>query len=53
MREEGVRRLLTRATADWEVVERMIDEGKLVRLDYLGNRFYMRSIKSRVGSPKP
>lgn len=53
MREEGVRRLLTRAAVDWEGVERMIDEGKLVRLDYLGNRFYMRSIKSRVGSPKP
>ena len=48
MREEGVRSLLSRTGAGWEAVERMIGEEKIVELDYMGNRFYMRKIPSRT-----
>mgnify|MGYP003874484539 CR=1 FL=1 len=47
MREEGVRELLRRAKADWGVVERLLDEGRLIELEYEGCRYYMRKIPSR------
>ncbi len=47
MREEAVRELLRKANADWSVVERLLREGKLIELEYSGNRFYMRKLKSR------
>jgi len=47
MREDGVRALLRRDDSSWEAVERLIREEKLVELDYLNNRFYMRRISSR------
>ncbi len=48
MREEGVRELLRRAKADWGVVERLLDEGRLIELEYEGYRYYMRKIPSRL-----
>lgn len=42
MREEAVRELLARANAGWDVVEKLIGEDKIVRVEYEGNRFYMR-----------
>jgi wyosine [tRNA(Phe)-imidazoG37] synthetase (radical SAM superfamily) len=47
MREDGVRALLRRDDSSWEEVERLIREDKLVELDYMGNRFFMRRISSR------
>ncbi|NJE75468.1 radical SAM protein [Thermococcus sp. ES12] len=47
MREEAVRELLRKAGADWETVERLIREGKLIELEYGGKRFYMRALPSR------
>jgi len=47
MREDGVKALLNRDNSSWEEVERLIREDKLVELDYLDNRFYMRRIPSR------
>ena len=47
MREEAVEALLRRDGSGWEEVERLIREEKLVELEYLGNRFYMRRISSR------
>ena len=47
MREDGVRALLRRDDSSWEAVERLIREEKLVELDYLNNKFYMRRISSR------
>lgn len=44
MREEAVRELLTRANAGWDVVEKLISDGKMVRVEYEGNRFYLRRI---------
>ena len=39
--------LLRRDDSSWEAVERLIREEKLVELDYLDNKFYMRRISSR------
>ncbi|WP_297501454.1 radical SAM protein [Thermococcus sp.] len=52
MREDAVRELLRKANANWSVVEKLLDEGKLIELEYNGKRFYMRRLKSReTGSP--
>ncbi len=48
MREEAVRKLLSRAGSSWGTVERLIDEGKLVELPYSGKKFYMRKLPGRV-----
>jgi hypothetical protein len=48
MREEGVRSLLSKAGSDWTTIETMIEEGKLIELQYRGKRFYMRSLPSRA-----
>ncbi len=42
MREDAVRALLSRDGADWLVVERLLSEGKLVQIEYRGNRFLLR-----------
>jgi len=34
MREEGVNHLLNKAGSDWNVVDKLIQEGKLIELDY-------------------
>ncbi|CAD5243710.1 radical SAM protein [Thermococcus camini] len=47
MREEAVRELLRKAGADWDVVERLLRDGKLIELEYRGRRFYMRALPSR------
>lgn len=47
MREEAVRELLRKAGASWDVVEKMIKEGKLIELEYNGKKFYMRKLGSR------
>jgi len=44
MREEAVSQFLTQAGADWSVVERLVTEGQLVRLNYQGGRFYARRL---------
>ncbi|ASJ17012.1 radical SAM protein [Thermococcus chitonophagus] len=48
MREDAVRELLKKANASWDVVEKLIREGKLIELEYNGVKFYMRKLKSRL-----
>ncbi len=48
MREGGVKELLRKANASWEVVEKLLDEGKLIELEYEGHRYYMRRLPSRT-----
>ena len=45
MREDAVRELLRRDNAGWEVVERLIREGKLVELKYEGHKFYIKRLR--------
>ena len=49
MREEGVEGLLSRAGSDWGVVDRLLGEEKLVELEHLGKKFYMRKLPGRAG----
>lgn len=48
MREEGVNALLSKAGRGWGVVERLIEDNKMIELEYLGRKFYMRKLPSRV-----
>ncbi len=48
MREEGVAELLSKAGSDWSVVRKLLDEHRLIELEYGGKKFYMRRIPSRV-----
>ena len=48
MREEGVNKLLSKANSDWEAVERLIKEHRLVEIEYMGKKFYMRKLPSRL-----
>jgi wyosine [tRNA(Phe)-imidazoG37] synthetase (radical SAM superfamily) len=45
MREDGVKEFLKKANADWRIIERLIEENKLVEVTYNRNRFYLRKIK--------
>jgi wyosine [tRNA(Phe)-imidazoG37] synthetase (radical SAM superfamily) len=48
MREEGVNKLLSKAGSDWDTVERLIKEHRLVEIEYMGKQFYMRKLPSHV-----
>jgi wyosine [tRNA(Phe)-imidazoG37] synthetase (radical SAM superfamily) len=48
MREDAVAELLNKAGAKWQAVRELIDDGSLVRLEYQGNRFYIRRLLTRV-----
>ncbi len=47
MRETAVIEFLRKAGADCRVIETLLQEGKLIELEYEGNRYYMRKIPSR------
>ena len=42
MRESAVHALLDKAQADWQIVEKLINEGKLVKAEFQGKHFYLR-----------
>jgi wyosine [tRNA(Phe)-imidazoG37] synthetase (radical SAM superfamily) len=42
MREEAVRELLRRAGVSWQIVDELLRNGELVRLEYEGKIYYMR-----------
>ena len=44
MREDAVSEFLTRAGADWPVVRKLIEQGRLIETEYEGRKFYMRKI---------
>ena len=44
MRQEAVDELLKKNGSDWNIVEKMVSEGKLLEISYEGNKFYMRKI---------
>jgi len=49
MREEAVSKFLTRAGADWSVVQRLVGQGQLVETNFEGRNFYMRKLHSTQG----
>ena len=42
MHEEAVKAFLLQAKGDWSMIERLINQGQLIELNYQGKRFYMR-----------
>ena len=49
MRESAVRALLEKAQAEWEVINQLVNEGKLVETEYQGERFYLRHFSKQQG----
>jgi wyosine [tRNA(Phe)-imidazoG37] synthetase (radical SAM superfamily) len=52
MREKAVKEFLTKANAGWQIIETLLAEGKLVQLEYEGNKYYMRKLPSMKGIQK-
>ncbi|MDD4986637.1 MAG: radical SAM protein [Dehalococcoidales bacterium] len=50
MREEAVIGLLEKTGDDWSVIEKLIKDGALVKLEYQGKKFYMRKLPDRAGA---
>jgi len=51
MREEGANEFLTKAKADWNIIEKLINEDKLIEVKYKNKKFYIRKLldnKKRV-----
>lgn len=44
MRQDALRNLLDRAQQDWELIEKLISQDRLVELDFAGQKFYMRKL---------
>jgi wyosine [tRNA(Phe)-imidazoG37] synthetase (radical SAM superfamily) len=49
MPQAGVRDLLLRCGEDWSVVERLIGEGLLLEVEYLGEKHYLRNFDQKTG----
>ena len=47
MHEEAVKEFLLQAKADWSMIERLINQGQLIELNYRGKRFYVRKHPTR------
>ncbi len=45
MREEAVKAFLGKANAGWQIIEELLADDKLVKLEYEGNRYYMRKLQ--------
>jgi len=44
MRKSAVKELLDKAQQEWTAVEQLIAEGKLIELNFDGDKFYMRKL---------
>jgi wyosine [tRNA(Phe)-imidazoG37] synthetase (radical SAM superfamily) len=44
IREEAVAELLKKANAGWQIINELLRNGELVRLEYEGNTYYMRKL---------
>lgn len=45
MREEAVRVFLTKAGADWQVIEQLLLHKQIVEIDFTGRKYYMRKLQ--------
>lgn len=48
MRKEGIKELLKSAKADWNVVEKLVSDEKLIELEYEKHKYFMRKLPSRM-----
>jgi wyosine [tRNA(Phe)-imidazoG37] synthetase (radical SAM superfamily) len=47
MRDESVSEFLSKANAGWQIIEELLGQGKLVELEFEGNKYYLRKLLSR------
>ncbi|AIJ05166.1 Radical SAM domain protein [Methanocaldococcus bathoardescens] len=47
LREDVIKELLNKANISLDIIEKMINEGKLIKLEYNGKIFYIKNMKSR------
>jgi wyosine [tRNA(Phe)-imidazoG37] synthetase (radical SAM superfamily) len=47
MREEAVAELLKKASASWQIINELLRNGELVRLECEGNTYYMRKLNQK------
>jgi wyosine [tRNA(Phe)-imidazoG37] synthetase (radical SAM superfamily) len=47
MREEAVAELLKKANASWQIIDELLRNGELVRLEYEGSVYYMRRLTTK------
>ena len=48
MRKEAVEEFLKKACANWRVIEKLLEENKLIELEYERNKYYMRKLPGRT-----
>lgn len=60
MRKEAIDDFLKKAKADWSTIEKLVDQGMLIQLEYGGNSYYMRKMpgdrsldRARMGGTMP
>ncbi len=47
MRKDAVIEFLKKANANWQVIENLVEKGKLIELEYEGIKYYMRKLPGR------
>jgi len=47
MREEGINNFLSKAKANWNIIDKLIEDNKLVEVEYKGKKFYMRKLPGK------
>jgi len=53
MREEAVMEFLNKAGTSWTVIEKLMEDGSLMEVEYQGKRFYMRKLPRTAQVPWP
>jgi wyosine [tRNA(Phe)-imidazoG37] synthetase (radical SAM superfamily) len=48
MRKEMLEEFLKKADAKWYIIEKLVEENRLIQLEYEGNKYYMRKLPSRT-----
>jgi len=48
MREEAVKKLLSKANSEWTAVEILLKKGDLIEIEYENHKYYMRKLPSRM-----
>jgi len=44
MREEAVNEMLNKTGSNWHLIEKLMENDKLIETEYRGDKFYMRKL---------
>jgi wyosine [tRNA(Phe)-imidazoG37] synthetase (radical SAM superfamily) len=48
MRKQAVGEFLKKAKADWQIIEKLLCENKIIELEYEGNTYYLRKLPGKI-----